>query len=465
MLLLMLLSVKVDVFAQKPNNVVSANDHIILLLDLNSDDATLEGLLKTADIENPDIKAIKSGNYQSLQKLGWKTLLLPGNRLRIDRSLSAIAPGAEFKVTRQTQIAARPGYPGEVLYGVNNFARVTVHELPNGLTRFFVPGKQSAKRVMLSGNFNNWSTLQGLMLKTDSGWIKDIHLEPGVYEYKYIFDGNWYIDVNNNLKKSDGAGNTNSVYYRYNFSFKLPGYSGAHRVVLAGSFNKWNFDQLVMTQVSDGWQLNLYLHDGMHLYRFLVDGHPVTDPDNNLTNKDAAGNKNSVLNIGTTINFRLGGYDRAQHVYLSGDFNNWAINELAMQKINGVWTLPYTLPAGNYQYRFIVDGNWIIDPTNPHKAHESDQLNSFISINPNHTFHLKGYGNAKRVILSGTFNNWSEDGYTMEHIGDDWTISLKLKPGKYLYKFIIDGNWIIDPGNKLWEQNAPHTGNSVLWVD
>ncbi|MGZ3756446.1 MAG: hypothetical protein ACXVAY_16475 [Mucilaginibacter sp.] len=467
LLLLMLLSITVDVLAQKTNNLVMANDHLILLLDLNSPKTTLDSLLKTAGISNPDIKTIKTGNYQVLQKQGWNTLLLPGNRLRIDRSAAdMVAPGKEFVITSKIpQLNQAPGYPAEVLYGVNNFARITVHELANGLTRFFVPGRHNAKRVMLSGNFNNWSTLQGIMAKTDSGWVRDVRLEPGIYHYKFIFDGNWDIDVNNNLRQDDGAGNINSVYYRYNYSFKLPGYGNAHRVVVAGSFNKWNAGELIMHRVADGWTLNLYLHDGAHLYRFLVDGHPVTDPDNNLTKNDASGAKNSVLNVGPATIFRLGGYENARQVFVAGSFNNWTPGELSMQKTGGVWNLSLTLPAGNYEYRFIVDGHWITDPTNQHLAWLKDEPNSFFAVSPNHTFVLKGHGNAKTVRLSGTFNNWDPKGYTMERKGDDWTISMRLKPGKYLYKFIVDGNWIIDPGNSLWEQNQEHTGNSVLWVD
>ena len=466
LLLLMLLSTAVDVLAQRTNNLVMANDHLILLLDLNSPNATLDSLLKTAGVSNPDIKTIKTGNYQALQKQGWNTLLLPGNRLRIDRSAAdMMAPGKEFVVTSKIPQVNRPGYPAEVLYGVNNFARITVHELPNGFTRFFVPGRHNAKRVMLSGNFNNWSTLQGIMLKTDSGWIRDVRLEAGIYNYKFIFDGNWDIDVNNNLRQDDGAGNLNSVYYRYNYSFKLPGYGNAHRVVVAGSFNKWNAGELIMRHTTDAWTLNLYLHDGAHLYRFLVDGRPVIDPDNTATKNDASGAKNSVLNLGQTINFRLGGYENARQVYVAGSFNNWTPNELLMRKTDGIWTLALTLPAGNYEYKFIADEQWITDPTNQHIARHDEQLNSFFAVSPNHTFVLKGHGNAKTVRLSGTFNNWDPNGYTMEHKGDDWTISMRLKPGKYLYKFIVDGNWIIDPGNSLWEQNQERTGNSVLWVD
>jgi 1,4-alpha-glucan branching enzyme len=123
------------------------------------------------------------------------------------------------------------------------------------------------------------------------------------------------------------------------------------------------------------------------------------------------------------------------------------------------------LPAGNYGYKFIVDGNWMRDPANPYQCVGADEVNSFVSVKPNHTFILHGYDKAKSVHLSGTFNNWSDFGYTMKHEGNDWKISINLKPGKQLYKFTVDGNWIIDPGNKLWEQNEFGTGNSVLWFE
>ena len=467
LLLLMLFCIGSDVVAQKKDKKTTENDRVILLLDLNSGDAELDSLLRSAGVEKPDIRSIKAGNYQELKQQGWNVVVLPGNHLRIDRlAINMIATGKGFLTADELAKSANPGYPGEVMFGVNNFARVTVHELPNGMTRFFVPGRKDAKRVMLSGNFNSWSTLKGVMLKTDSGWIRDVRLEPGIYHYKFIFDGHWDIDINNNLNVDDGAGNTNSVYYRYNFSFKLNGYSNAHRVVVTGSFNRWKATDLVMRPVADGWELKLYLHEGMHLYHFLVDGQPVTDPDNKLTNNDASGNKNSVVNLGQTMVFRLAGYENARHVYLTGSFNNWKPDELAMEKTGDTWVLPYTLPAGNYEYKFIVDGHWITDPTNQQTARENGQTNSFISVSPNHTFILKGYGSASSVRLSGTFNNWDKAGYTMQRKGDDWVISLRLKQGKYLYKFIINNdNWIRDPGNPLWEQNQENTGNSVLWID
>jgi len=45
-----------------------------------------------------------------------------------------------------------------------------------------------------------------------------------------------------------------------------------------------------------------------------------------------------------------------------------------------------------------------------------------------------------------------------------WILPCFLEPGKYIYKFVIDGKWILDPSNSVWEENEYNTGNSVLWV-
>jgi len=447
-------------FAQKPGNLITT-DHLIILLDLHESNPMLQTVLKNAGLEHIDINAVKDKDYSALQKLGWSAQLLPDGILHLEKSIGV---AVNLNVTVWPQKPAKGGYPGEVVAGINNFARISVREMENGMTRFFVPGNQGAKRVMLAGNFNSWSTLKGSMTKTDSGWIRDEKLEPGVYEYKFIINGNWTVDNNNNLRIDDGEGNINSVYYRYNFTFRLPGYTDANRVSVAGSFNNWDGNQLVLRQVGKAWEIRMFLHEGVHAYHFLVDGKIVTDPANSLTGKGDDGNVASVINFGQVINFRLGGYEDAKHVYLSGSFNNWAPDGLEMKRVNNTWILPYTLATGNYEYKFVVDGKWIPDPTNQHLVHTKGQVNSFISVNPNHTFKLKGFSDAHTVALSGTFNNWTRDSYTMEYKNNEWSISLRLAPGKYLYKFIIDGKWIIDPGNKQWEQNQYGTGNSVIWV-
>jgi hypothetical protein len=49
--------------------------------------------------------------------------------------------------------------------------------------------------------------------------------------------------------------------------------------------------------------------------------------------------------------------------------------------------------------------------------------------------------------------------------GGKWIFPIYLAPGKYTYKFIVDGKWILDPVNKLYEPNEYGTDNTVLWID
>ncbi|NRB52338.1 MAG: serine hydrolase [Saprospiraceae bacterium] len=80
----------------------------------------------------------------------------------------------------------------------------------------------------------------------------------------------------------------------------------------------------------------------------------------------------------------------------------------------------------------------------------------------NTTFTLDGYSNAKLVSVAGDFNGWQELGNIMRRHNGVWVTSLQLDPGKYEYKFVVDGVWILDPGNPQHIYEGNH--NSVLEV-
>ena len=56
----------------------------------------------------------------------------------------------------------------------------------------------------------------------------------------------------------------------------------------------------------------------------------------------------------------------AQKVYVTGTFNDWAVNnDYVLKKLdNGMWVKIVSLPEGTYHYKFVVDGEWIEDPGN-----------------------------------------------------------------------------------------------------
>jgi len=54
-------------------------------------------------------------------------------------------------------------------------------------------------------------------------------------------------------------------------------------------------------------------------------------------------------------------------VQIAGSFNAWnpALSELRHNESLGIFELYCKLPAGSYEYKIVVDGQWILDPHNP----------------------------------------------------------------------------------------------------
>jgi len=81
---------------------------------------------------------------------------------------------------------------------------------------------------------------------------------------------------------------------------------------------------------------------------------------------------------------------------------------------------------------------------------------------PKITFSLNS-SDAKEVILMGDFNNWSPKKHPMQRDENGiWKKAVMLPPGKYEYKFIVDGQWKEDPQNHLACPNDFGTCNNVL---
>jgi 1,4-alpha-glucan branching enzyme len=198
----------------------------------------------------------------------------------------------------------------------------------------------------------------------------------------------------------------------------------------------------------------------------------------------------------------------ARQVTLAGNFNNWGgtqgggrydptIDPMSDTNGDGVWTIVVPLPPGRYQYKFVIDGGvrWEEDPSNPDKAFEAGIENSLILVPPTVKYRYQAvtgtviagetaggsgveesqqavdvdvsvdFPSAKKVFIAGTFNNWSPDSDQLaKGAGGKFHITLHLDPGKYEYKFVVDGTWTEDPGNQDTVADPYGGVNSVLTV-
>jgi len=73
----------------------------------------------------------------------------------------------------------------------------------------------------------------------------------------------------------------------------------------------------------------------------------------------------------------------------------------------------------------------------------------------------------EEVYLCGDFNQWVPRSLPMIRHGDNrwWEKRLVLAPGRYEYKFVVDGEWIHDPRVCNSVPNAPDSLNSVVEVE
>jgi chromosome partitioning protein len=76
------------------------------------------------------------------------------------------------------------------------------------------------------------------------------------------------------------------------------------------------------------------------------------------------------------------------------------------------------------------------------------------------------FEDAGKVLIAGDFNNWSPMSTPMisAETPGMWVTKLPLFPGRYRYRFIVDGKWMTDPANTYVEANQFGELNNIVEV-
>lgn len=262
----------------------------------------------------------------------------------------------------------------------------------------------------------------------------------------------------------------------------------ASKVTVKGSMNGWAEVALTKDDATGYWSITINdVPKRTYEYGFMVDGnwtldklnssHVGDDSSNNtfeVTQELVTSVKSPVVNaFGITFNYSA---PNATSVKLAGDMTSWQTGALDMIKdAEGIWTI--TIPmqtAGDYGYKFIVDGEWKQDPLNSETMGDNSKLTvegTEAGISPviegsKVTFvYSENPKTSEKVRLAGnlTTPQWenSQEEFTYNTSKNQWEYTNTFAPGSYAYKFIKDANgWITDPANS----NTDVDGNSKLVV-
>ncbi len=94
--------------------------------------------------------------------------------------------------------------------------------------------------------------------------------------------------------------------------------------------------------------------------------------------RDAAGGTTVRRRVEFVIDAGVG-----KHVSVAGSFNDWDpdAKPLVDRKGDGIYRGCLMLPPGEYEYKFVVDGDWRIDEANPcFASNDLGTLNSVLKV-------------------------------------------------------------------------------------
>ena len=247
---------------------------------------------------------------------------------------------------------------------------------------------------------------------------------------------------------------------------------------------------------SGNWSRTLHLKPGYYGYKLIVDGEWILDPAG-AARKEVNDIEDSAVSIGgvlppvvqpvsavsgtipTTFTYTDAG---AQSVQLAGEFNGWLDNidgkvtgHTEWQLRNdgsGNWTQTIPLTPGKHAFKYVIDGaRWEHDPHLPIGSDDNSiivvQAGGAVPIPQNTSGISFSYTDpvAKSVFVAGEFNQWSTTSNPMQkNQQGTWTATIPLKPGKYLYKLVVDGTWKADPLSTDGDDDGFGGKNSVKTV-
>eukprot|EP01130_Rhizamoeba_saxonica_P002471 TRINITY_DN12265_c0_g1_i1.p1 TRINITY_DN12265_c0_g1~~TRINITY_DN12265_c0_g1_i1.p1 ORF type:complete len:346 (+),score=73.58 TRINITY_DN12265_c0_g1_i1:74-1111(+) len=173
------------------------------------------------------------------------------------------------------------------------------------ITTFSYP--EEHPELYISGSWDNWLQKHQLVFDPVFGTsLVDIPLLPGLYQYKYIIDGEWVHRDGNDVLVNDLGTYDNVVFVGGDFElpYTFEWIGDANQVQLVLDYD-WNDRTEMIKDVIDGqtiFSCYIDLPLGTFFYKYIVDGEWTTRSDL-ATKADKEGNINNYVEIRPGVQF------------------------------------------------------------------------------------------------------------------------------------------------------------------
>jgi hypothetical protein len=150
-----------------------------------------------------------------------------------------------------------------------------------------------------------------------------------------------------------------------------------------------------------------------------------------------------------------------ESIVVRGEFNGWSGNaqRMTFDEAEGTWSVTVALDPERYEYKYVfngegwagnmcADGTWGNPPGGPidPNVDECAGENGVVNVDPNglaaHTFTYVPHADTpeiESIVVRGEFNGWSGNATRMTEHEGVWSVTRGLEPGRYMYKYVFNG--------------------------
>jgi len=156
----------------------------------------------------------------------------------------------------------------------------------------------------------------------------------------------------------------------------------AQKISVKGSWDQWK-EYYPLEQIQDHlFSTHITIPYGLHQFKYLVDDQWKLQNDSTNIIPNDVGNFNQILYVGgdyrQRVSFDWEGENKTVSIVIQPAWDK----PIEMNHRDGLYYLFIDLPLGIYEYKFIVDGNWVLNPNKPSKMNKEGITNNYIEILP-----------------------------------------------------------------------------------